>query len=166
MNNIDKSDLSDFIVKLRLFLEEKWIEWKVTHWHKNGVNRQESSQNMCGLSSLFLKKALEEEYKNIWRIAGGVSSKNGGFIKNNGEIESHLWVVCDELKIIIDITADQFGYSSIIITNINDKRYLENFSVEEKQLNIKQYLETSDNWYKEAINIGILKENNISHMIF
>ena len=119
--------IEDFISKsnyYRNFLERMWIET----FYQEKTSRM-ISQYMCRYSCLFLQSILLKNYKILSIVVTGqpTESLNGtrfglvGFKDCYGNWHDHSWLVVS--NIIIDLTADQFGESKIIVTNINDERY-------------------------------------------
>lgn len=54
-------------------------------------------------------------------VRGGNGSDDGGLFDENGG-HGHYWceVIADGMTFYIDIAAEQFGYSSFIVKNVND----------------------------------------------
>lgn len=116
--------LGQIAFAVRDFLEPRWGEW---HAVDGGVPFQQLSRNTCGRSSTFLVRAIHHEGIPA-ELKTGVPrfSEDGpelgpyGFLAN-ARWEAHSWVVAS--KFIIDITADQFGASAVIVTPMADERY-------------------------------------------
>lgn len=105
-------------------MEPIWLGWHRT-W--NGDAPSTPSQWTCGRTSLFLVRALTAEGLDASWASGTPrlspeSPELGdfGFLSDIGW-QSHAWVECG--NIIVDITADQFGASPVLITDRHDRRY-------------------------------------------
>lgn len=137
-------DLQALISELRAsrtFLEKRWREWKDDQQPGWDGTDPCLSYGMCRFSSLFLRERLNEIRVSDarWRVAGGLTGfinidpgwngvggpDQGGILSGNGEWKDHYWVTND--NVIVDVTADQFGLSPIMIALASDSRYLENW---------------------------------------
>ncbi|KAA8388650.1 hypothetical protein FOH24_12435 [Acetobacter tropicalis] len=108
----------------RSFLEPVWVEW---HKARGGPVPPIHSQYTCGRSSLFIVRALRHEgIAGTWRSGVPRHSENGpdlgplGF-HGKDRWEGHAWVEAGGY--ILDITADQFGASPVIVVPVGDERY-------------------------------------------
>src|SRR5690606_4098612 len=127
---------------VRTFLEPRWRSWKTERipWVLEGVARP-LSENMCRFSALFLAHVLEREVGGTWHVDGGCSEPPdradlldvdperapGGMADIEGGWRGHYWVVDDGWSTILDITADQFGWPPVLITDAEDRRYRANY---------------------------------------
>jgi len=108
----------------RLFIEPVWHRW-----HQSGGRTvHPPSRHICGRTSLFLRDVLRHEgHPAEWMSGTPYAGKSGapdaacGFY-SGAQWEGHAWVVSG--NIIVDITADQFGWDPIVITSISDTRYV------------------------------------------
>lgn len=135
--------LSENLPRLRSFLEDCWGAWQQER--KPWVFEREDyhvAGGMCRFTAAFLLKALPEYLDDDWFVAGGISRKefgvaasgrdidlnhlDGGMLSTNGEMESHYWVVGPRSGIIVDLAADQFGWDPVIVTEMDDERYISN----------------------------------------
>lgn len=109
--------------RIRTFLTQKWIEWG------NERNRSvtKDGEGMCRFTSAFLLGLLGKG----WRFAGGYPSDYHwgeqkmidlpkGFF-DGSQWHAHHWITNG--KVIIDLTASQFGAEEIIVTPESDKRF-------------------------------------------
>lgn len=113
----------NLVAPARTFLEARWLDyWQkqiggAQNFRKGGEKRsvvpEPLSTCMCQHTSLFLLRLLGKD----WRVVGGQMSDNHKI----GLGHDHWWLVIDDT--ILDLTADQFGWSAIIITNTGDRRY-------------------------------------------
>lgn len=109
-----------------------------------------SSHGMCWVSSACSIPLLEQVYPDAaWKVAGGhprnayeQSYPNGTFrnqewwqdggmwAADRKKWDGHYWVegVLDDQRILVDLTADQFGWPPVIVTSASDTRYNGNFS--------------------------------------
>ena len=106
-------------ISVRAFLEPSWRQWQP------GV--EPPSKNTCGRSSLFLERVLRHQgYAARWTNGVPRLGEDGpdlgpfGFFTGT-RWESHAWVECDGF--IVDVTADQFGAETVIVTPSDDPRY-------------------------------------------
>ena len=160
----------ELLEEIRDFLIPKWQEEN----ERNGISTNSyiaPSINMCRYSSVFLIKILTDLFPNEnWEIQGGepkyqytwpdninfedpgppdiLCLEKGGYLpypESNGY--GHLWIKNNTN--IIDITADQFRGKNIIITEIDDSRYIMNMPKEklEKAMNFK--IDIVDNWLND-----------------
>lgn len=111
----------DIATSIRIFLETRWLDY----WQKqiNGAQNfrkcekrsdipEPLSSCMCQHTTLFLLRLLGEE----WRGVGGYMVD-----RRTGISLDHWWLVCND--IILDLTADQFGWEKITIAGTSDFRY-------------------------------------------
>lgn len=109
----------------RLFIEPVWQHW---HQSRGHTVSHPMSRYTCGRTSLFLRDVLRHEgHPAEWMsgtpYAGGSCAPDTacGFYSGT-RWEGHAWVISG--KIIVDITADQFGDNPIVMTSISDTRYV------------------------------------------
>lgn len=125
----------------RAFLEPLWAEWKEERapW----MLRQDRplSHSMCRFSALFLARVLEEAVGGRWYVDGGAGDHHddvdpyevdpaaapGGIRAGDGGWNGHYWAVCEEGDVLADVTADQFGWPSVVVTRAPDPRYRGNY---------------------------------------
>ncbi len=69
---------------------------------------------MCKHASLYLQLRFAA-IGQAWRVVGG------NMRASNGENHSHWWLENDARR--VDITASQFGYEDVLITDLDDDRY-------------------------------------------
>lgn len=142
--------LSTFLQEVRLFLEPLWIEAH-KEWNEIDVI---PSKNMCRYSCLFLKEILNFHNYGKWEIKLGRPD-----IEKEGSPESmygyrfddkwydHAWLIKD--IVLIDITADQFGGSSIYIGKIDDPSYKANLTEKDALSDLKTLEIRVNKWINE-----------------
>jgi hypothetical protein len=109
-----------FLCRIREVLDTFWKSYDV----KNGP----IGAGMCGITSVFLLKIIEDRGETGWELACGInelyhgeeiSQQNLGFFDGR-HWHSHIWLQKDDK--ILDLAASQFGASEIISGKI-DSRY-------------------------------------------
>jgi len=154
-----KMDVQDFLengnhiindidlIEVRKFLEEKWKEWRST---RNIPD--EGAKNMCKFSSVFLQEILGDD----WDVVGGyadptefdpdvINNMPGGFFDGK-DYHGHMWIESGDA--LIDLTADQFGAASIIMTTYAaSPQHIVNQVSELAEL--KENTQTSMKWAEE-----------------
>jgi hypothetical protein len=111
---------------VRRFLEPAWAEWHMA----TGEIPDVLSRWTCVRSSLFLQRVLHDDCNVLAKLRNGtprLSPKGAelgpfGFLSDK-KWQSHAWISVGDW--IVDVTADQFGASSIIVTARSDPRYCE-----------------------------------------
>ncbi len=128
---ITTADLVTIATSARHFLEPCWLTAHQS-W-EDGIPTPLSCW-MCRYSSLFLTHVLLEHKLPCQIVAGRPQqSANGGSdagIWANGIWNDHCWVHCwlEHQQFILDVTADQFGYDPVIVSDALDQRYQANLS--------------------------------------
>lgn len=104
----------------------------------------------CAGASAALLKVLRAEYPEAqWKFTGGYGSDQklspdsatyldltmhpGGMLNRSGEWRGHFWIegtLSSGQRVIVDITADQFGHEKLIVTDTDDPRYRKNLRSE------------------------------------
>jgi hypothetical protein len=117
------AELHPRLIVLRTALEGYWAAWA----EEKGRPEAASGATMCRFTAAFLVELLGWP----WRVAGGddYGDDNLGGFFDGTEWHAHYWVT-DGLR-IIDLTANQFGGPPIVLTNVNDARYSENYEQED-----------------------------------
>lgn len=111
------------LVAIRAFLSQQWIEWG----HERNRSITTKGEGMCRFSSAFLLGYLGKG----WQFVGGYPSefhwgkqrmidRPKGFF-DGSQWHAHHWITNG--KVIIDLTASQFGAEEIIVTPESDKRF-------------------------------------------
>jgi len=115
-----ESALEHEISEIRTELEKIWDE--KTRYHGTDLINLRPSKGQCGVSSLHLARKLDQQgYKTLF-CEGDVSFGK----KPNASITNHCWVLLSDYRhrgknVIIDLTADQNGYSQKIIFKTIDE---------------------------------------------
>jgi hypothetical protein len=111
---------------------------------------------MCRYTSIFLKAVLNSGACPSWRLVAGrpivkefEGTENGcfGFRTSSGLFFDHCWV--QSTKLIIDITADQFGAEAVIITPVSDPRYFSNIEEIDFYGEITKLSRHPEQWLRE-----------------
>ena len=112
-----ESRLSELTWEVRRFLEPRWDEW---HRKEGSPVLATPSQGTCGRSSLFLCRVLLLNGYKAEFAAGDPTEGRKGFHAPGGW-KGHAWV--QSSRLILDVTADQFGMPPVVITPAEDPRY-------------------------------------------
>lgn len=111
---------TDALAGLRAFLEQCW-HWSHGVYYDGGFKRKEPkpvipSTFMCRHTSSVLLELLTP-LEPTWRLNGGTMATDDG-----REPQPHWWIENDH--VIVDLTADQFGWpSAVTVTPLDDPRY-------------------------------------------
>lgn len=103
---------------------------------------------MCRFAVAFLQPLLKQASGEDWTIKGGMSDFHlddygwtkvgrpnsawgkedgvGGMLTTAGVWKDHYWL--SNGAVLVDITADQFGWDAVLISRADDERYLENWA--------------------------------------
>lgn len=112
------------LIALREFLDKCWA-WSHEVYYNTGFHRKEEkpeipSTYMCRHTSVFLLELLSNiDKESNWKVIGGWMATN-----DQRNDQHHWWLESDNE--ILDLTADQFGWDPITITDRNDLRYKRN----------------------------------------
>lgn len=131
----------DALTGLREFLEHCW-HWTHRVHYESGFNRSEPkpalpSTYMCRHTAKALLDLLDR-IDPTWRLAGGTMACNDG-----REPQPHWWIENDQ--VIVDMTADQFGWGNIVIAPVDDARYVHHAQAGHRS-NINRLGATLDQW--------------------
>lgn len=158
MNNI-----KPLLTELKNFLEPKWNE-KHVHFSSLKGDRYDPKTpdyKMCRYTALFLQYTLKSATGLNWNIEGGdvwpPKFMTGGIKAKDGEWQGHYWV--RHKDIIVDLTATQFGYDEIIITNKDNENYQSNYSKKELSEHMKHVRESVKSWLNDAKSENLLKQS-------
>jgi len=128
------------------------------HWALiEPLRRPHLSHNMCRVTTAYLYWLFQSLDLPGWLPCEGIPTLDdysphhngltGGILTPQQHWKSHSWLE-HEHGWILDLTADQFGYQDLIITQSTDPRYLANLS---RQVAYKRMLEChlSQTWLAE-----------------
>lgn len=148
------SEIGDAAGCFRPFLETCWRRWKAES-AKGTCPLEADSAGMCGFTSAFLAEALARTVGGEWRVAGGRPFSGGGVTCPQGRLNGHFWCVSDD-GVIVDLTADQFGLPTVLVTTLKDSRYSETFTAEEIDEHLPKVLPVAEAWLEAALDEGLL----------
>lgn len=139
--------------RMRAFLESfVWPEWRRRHPSEEETMPPGSgipeAHGMCSLSSACLLPLVEAAFPDGgWKIAGGHPSvayrrerdqflkafeglDGGMWDRLNGQWDGHYWLEGRHggERIILDVTADQYGWDPVVVTGADDPRYRANYT--------------------------------------
>jgi hypothetical protein len=146
-------DLLSLCWQFRRFLEPRWC---LLHQSWGDPQPETTSRYMCRYTSIFLKAVLNTDACPSWRLVAGrpivkesEGTENGcfGFRTPSGLFFDHCWV--QSSKLIVDITADQFGAEAIIITPVSDPRYSPNLEEVDFYVEIAELSRRPEQWLRE-----------------
>ena len=109
------------ISEIRSDLEKIWDD--KTRYHRTDItNEHRPSKGQCGVSSLYLARKLKKQGYSARFCEGDANFEK----KDDTSIKNHCWVLLKnyrnrDIDVVIDLTADQNGYSQkIIFKEINE----------------------------------------------
>lgn len=142
--------------EIRLFLEtEVWSDWLEAIDEDQHPPGATASVGMCRVSSPIVRDILTAEYPNgDWKVVGGHPSvayvehdprdrrrflrifdgiDGGMWDRANSQWDGHYWVRghSEGLEVIVDVTADQYGWDPVVVTAGDDARYRANYAASE-----------------------------------
>lgn len=106
--------------EVRAFLEPQWAAWHRKRGSPPG--KRTMSEGTCGRSSRFLYEVLRAEGFDAEMAFGSPVGCDCGYLSDAGW-KGHAWVELSAPACIIDLTADQFGAESVVVTAPDDPRY-------------------------------------------
>ena len=118
-------DLSRILSDLRSFLEGRWFAYKDNYAADFLKPEDDHSEDMCRMSSTFLREVLPQLDCGAWEICGG-DGVGEGLLDAGGKWRAHSWVV-NAQGVIVDLTASQFGESKVVVISpggVGYERYL------------------------------------------
>lgn len=146
-------ELEKLALEMRAFLEEVvWPNWRRERNDEDEIHPPGSglavSQGMCRMSCVCLLPILRQGFPDgNWRIAGGHPSvayesvrsqfrrafdglDGGMWDRANNQWDGHYWLEgeIDGERLIVDVTADQYGWSPVVVTSATDARYRGNYT--------------------------------------
>lgn len=142
------SDIGDWAAQARAFLEPHWLSWKLQSG-RDADPMFPISAGMCGFTSSFLVTSLTDVFGGNWFIQGGRPRDGGGIVDGDGRLRGHFWVV-SEYGELVDLTADQYGHSSIVVASFRDRRYAATFSETDIAIHLPKVKPVSDEWMDSA----------------
>ncbi|MBK1666465.1 hypothetical protein CKO28_00225 [Rhodovibrio sodomensis] len=150
--------------ELRAYLVPHWAAWK----KQRGCQDDPClSHGMCRFSSAFLLLALSARWPSgRWRVHQGMAdfcptdpgvigremSRPGGIRDPQGHWHDHCWVVgrVDGSSVIVDLTADQFGHSPVIVTGADDPRYRRNWKDAFTRRHLRDVEHRARGWFERC----------------
>jgi len=125
------AEVTQLVWEIRRFLEPHWVK---AHLSWGAEIPQPPSRWMCRSTSIFLAEVFRTQLGSVWQIVGGRPEKyldatpEGavGIFATNGTWNDHCWL--EENGLVVDLTADQFGHPTVIITAADALRYRANLS--------------------------------------
>jgi len=107
--------------EVRAFLEPQWERWHQKSGSPEG--RRTMSEGTCGRSSRFLYAVLKAEGFDAEMAFGSPVECDCGYNSPEGW-KGHCWIEVRDPACLIDLTADQFGAAAVIVTSLDDPRYI------------------------------------------
>ncbi|MTH94665.1 hypothetical protein [Roseibium sp. RKSG952] len=141
------SEIGDAVAYLRQSAERSWANWHASSSKPKDPFRPDS-QNMCGFTASFVSLALPDIVGGKWQVAGGWPQNGGGVISPSGETRAHFWSV-SKCGLVVDITGDQFGLPSVIVTTRADNRYRASFCSEFLKMHLPKVIPVAVKWLEE-----------------
>jgi len=151
------SEIGDLAGLLRSFIEPYWRAWKAESGKPQGPFETDSA-GMCGFTSCFVAAALNREIGGDWRLAGGRPGSEGpygGVTCSAGRQNGHFWAQSED-GLIVDITADQFGLPTVVVTTAGDPRYQATFSEAEIEAHLPKVEPVACEWLEAAEEEGVV----------
>lgn len=95
---------------------------------------------------------FRERLGTDWNIVSGrpqrqldaTSQEAVGIFATNGTWNDHCWLEGNGL--VVDITADQFGYSPVIVTTVDDIRYKANLCQQDMESDLRKLRHRPMSW--------------------
>ncbi len=135
---MDREEIERFCGEARAWVAPRWAEWRPLI-HPNLTEPQPAG--MCQESAVFLREVLAKRFPEAtWYATGGENDlcsedPPGGMVpKGHWRPQAHAWVegrLRDGRRLIVDITADQFGHDGVIVTDAADERYWRTYDLRE-----------------------------------
>jgi len=110
---------------------------------------------MCGFTSVFMARYLEVVDGGRWRVDGGKPLTGGGIRCASGRQNGHFWTVSGD-GIIVDLTADQFGLPSVMVTTEDDPRFLSSLAEQDVLRHLPKVEGVAAEWLDEAAAEGLV----------
>lgn len=151
------SEIGDLAGFLRSFVEPFWKAWKAESGKPQGPFETDSA-GMCGFTSCFVAMVLEREVGGGWALAGGrplPANLSGGVTCTSGRQNGHFWAESED-GLIVDLTADQFGLPTVVVTTAYDPRYRATFSGEEIAEHLPKVEAVALQWLEAAEEEGVV----------
>lgn len=147
------SEIGDVAGSLRPFLEDCWRAWKVSIGNPADAFERLSA-GMCGFTSSFMAGVLNDMVGGEWTLAGGRPLSGGGVRSACGAQAGHFWTVSAD-GVIVDLTADQFGLPTVVVTTERDPRYQQTFTREEIEAHLPKVEGIAAEWREAAEDQGL-----------
>lgn len=131
-------ELQHQLAMARSALEGYWAAWAIERKLPDAA----TGATMCRFTSAFLVLILGNE----WWVTGGEpygAGERAGFF-DGSNWHAHYWITDGEL--IVDLTANQFGAPSIVVTTAEDLRYSENCSDGELSESLLHVQDRANEW--------------------
>jgi hypothetical protein len=138
--------------RLRAFLDT------LMEWLRPGEEPSFRSTGLCIPTSVLTAHALTQRLGEEWQVTAGLpldhfsaqdierySIADGGLLVC-GESCDHFWAVRDSDGLIVDLSADQFGYATVVVARADDSRYLGNLPAALIETNTAQAYEWPYAW--------------------
>jgi len=148
------SAIGDAASELRSFLEPLWMLRRIQACRLPDAGAA-CSEGMCGFTAAFTAEALRLLDGGEWRVAGGWPQSGGGMACRERRLNAHFWAVSDD-GLVVDLTADQFGHPSVIVTGRHDPRYVESFTREEIERHLPRVMPLAEKWLEVAASEGLI----------
>ena len=151
------SELHELAAEVRGFLEGRWVEWRAARYR---TTPEVVSESMCRMSAATLVDILNH-HGDGWVVAGGAGEDGaepgecdrrqfpGGMQAADGRWHGHYWALNKATKQIVDITADQFGHETVIVTVADDERYRPNYLAKALKDHLSHVKVTKSAWLEE-----------------
>ena len=130
-DNTNLKRITAFCREVRLFLTDHWTAFHAlnpeTSQYRSTATRPTPSRSMCRFTSGFLLPRLLDRFpQERWKVRSGAATPGpdtagrwrfspAGLQDRDGVWHSHYWIE-DHTGLIIDLTADQFGWSPVTVT--------------------------------------------------
>lgn len=150
----DRHAVEAIAVGARSFLETAWMPLRA-HGRPGAP-----SLGMCRLTSAFLARALSETTGVRWTVRGGAPASEadawdlrdgvpeGGMVDQDGMWRGHYWVEDLAGTLMVDLTADQFGWEPLNVREPGDPRYRANYLARAVRDHLKAAVIVPRQWLK------------------
>lgn len=154
---MDKGKITELVTQVRLFMEPRWDARRAER-HETRDLSVPASTSTCRFSALMVATVLSKATGIRWRIVGGSpvaeadfhdirTGGNGGIKDPYGTWHGHYWCVGNNM--LVDVTADQFGWDPVVTGDAGDPRYRANYLASAVRGHLEHVSQRVSTWHRE-----------------